>query len=393
VLLLLPVFFIATGLNVNIKGLGLAGLGQLVLVMIVAVSGKFIGATLAARAQGISWSRAASLGTLMNTRGLTELVILNVGLSVGVLTNDLFTILVCMAVLTTVMTEPLLRVFYPDRKLRRDIAEAERAALGVPDAYRVVVAVGEVDDATAANLTDLAIGLVGDEQPAEIVLCRFQPQVQRLEVGTGLTGELGSFADALGSLHNLTQRAEQAGIPCTVRSQFTLDPLAELLVQAEAVLADVLVLPLTEADTWADKRLSSGEVDCAVIGVADAGLPLSGLDSAAIVVDVAAGGADSLVELGARLAHARRSPLVVRGADDRSTRRASGAAERLAGQIDVRTNGAAVTAAVVVTDAAAVPDGSGTDLHPTLLVKAAPDAKERLDKLATRLTEAVAEPT
>src|SRR5262249_7410542 len=134
VLLLLPVFFITTGLNVNIKELGWAGLGTLVLVMLVAVSGKFLGATAAAPFFCISWSRAGAIGTLMNTRGLTELVVLNIGLAAGVLTNNLFTILVIMAIVTTVMTEPLLRIFYPDRKLRRDIAEAERAAMGVPNA-------------------------------------------------------------------------------------------------------------------------------------------------------------------------------------------------------------------------------------------------------------------
>src|SRR5262249_37715021 len=70
VLLLLPVFFIATGLNVDITGLGWTGLGVLVLVLLVAVSGKFVGATVAARASGISWMRAGAIGTLMNTRGL-----------------------------------------------------------------------------------------------------------------------------------------------------------------------------------------------------------------------------------------------------------------------------------------------------------------------------------
>ncbi len=67
---------------------------------------------------------------LMNTRGLTELVILDVGRELGVLDDQLFTMLVVMAVVTTVMTEPLLRVVYPDRLLRHDVAEAAKAALG-----------------------------------------------------------------------------------------------------------------------------------------------------------------------------------------------------------------------------------------------------------------------
>ena len=67
----------------------------------------------------------------MNTRGLTELVVLNIGLAVGILDQQLFTVLVLMAIITTIMTEPLLRLVYPDRAVARDIVEAERAALGL----------------------------------------------------------------------------------------------------------------------------------------------------------------------------------------------------------------------------------------------------------------------
>ena len=143
VLLLLPVFFVIAGLQVDMRGVGADGLVELLLILVVAIGGKFLGALAAARLSQVPHRQAAALGVLMNTRGLTEIVILQVGLQLGVLDTRLFTLMVLMAIITTVMTEPLLRRVYPDRMVARDIAEAERAELGVADAYRVLVSVPE----------------------------------------------------------------------------------------------------------------------------------------------------------------------------------------------------------------------------------------------------------
>jgi Kef-type K+ transport system membrane component KefB len=388
VLLLLPVFFITTGLNVNIKDLGWAGLATLLAVLVVAVSGKFAGATLAARFSGISWSRAGAIGTLMNTRGLTELVVLNIGLAAGVLTTNLFTILVIMAIVTTVMTEPLLRVFYPDRKLRRDIAEAERAAMGVPNAYRVIVAVGDVDEAIGINLVDLAIALVGDERPAELVLGRFQPQQQSLEVGTGMAGELGSFADSLGALHTLSQRVEAVGIPCVVRSQFSLDPMDELLLLADAMFADVLIVSAGDggsdgSDVWADARMTSNDVACSVIAVRHPERPLSP-DTGTVGIHAAGRETDAVLEVAGRLAHARNAPVAIAG-DGRAVRRGRSGFERLAEHIVASSSDgddSLASAMVVVTDDGSNDDGAG----PVLIVRGAPDASERWLALIARLS-------
>jgi Kef-type K+ transport system membrane component KefB len=112
--ILLPVFFVTTGLNVDVGGIGLEGLWQLGLIMVVACAGKLIGAGAGARLQGLAGRESLALGVLMNTRGLTELVVLNIGRDLGVLTGPLFTLLVVMAVLTTVATAPLLQVIKPD---------------------------------------------------------------------------------------------------------------------------------------------------------------------------------------------------------------------------------------------------------------------------------------
>ena len=108
--LLLPVYFIVTGLSVDLKTVGWAGVGELCLIMLVAVAGKFIGAVVPARSFGISWQESGALGILMNTRGLTELVVLGIGHDLGIIDDRLFAIMVIMALVTTAMAGPLLRL-------------------------------------------------------------------------------------------------------------------------------------------------------------------------------------------------------------------------------------------------------------------------------------------
>ena len=111
VVLLLPVFFAFTGMRTHI-GL-LHGTGDwfaCILIIAVASLGKFGGSFLAARLTGSDWGEAASLGVLLNTRGLMELIVLNVGLDLGVLTPGLFTMFVMMASITTLATTPILHV-------------------------------------------------------------------------------------------------------------------------------------------------------------------------------------------------------------------------------------------------------------------------------------------
>lgn len=109
VLLLLPIFFVFTGLRTHI---GLLNQGDLWIVagmiMLVAVAGKFGGSTITARLMGQSWRQSVSIGALMNTRGLMELVVLNIGFDLGILSPEIFAMLVLMALATTFMTGPLL---------------------------------------------------------------------------------------------------------------------------------------------------------------------------------------------------------------------------------------------------------------------------------------------
>jgi Kef-type K+ transport system membrane component KefB len=111
---LLPLFFAFTGLRTDISliegtHMWLIALG----VLGVAIAGKFLGAMIPARLLGRSWRESAAIGALMNTRGLMELVILNIGLELDILTPTLFSMMVIMALVTTYMTVPLLKRIAP----------------------------------------------------------------------------------------------------------------------------------------------------------------------------------------------------------------------------------------------------------------------------------------
>lgn len=126
--LLLPFFFTAVGLQTRLQSVFGATAGWTLLgVLAVAVAGKVGGAFLVSRLAGESRRDALGLGVMMNCRGLTELVVLDVGLSLGVITPALFSILVVMTLLTTVATDPLLRLLRVDRAAR-----AQAAALAQP---------------------------------------------------------------------------------------------------------------------------------------------------------------------------------------------------------------------------------------------------------------------
>jgi Kef-type K+ transport system membrane component KefB len=112
---LLPTFFVVVGLATRIDLLDDPYLWGLALLFIAtAILGKWGGSMIAARLVGETWRDAASIGILMNTRGLTELVILTVGLELGVIDTTLFTIGVLMALVTTLMATPLLALISPD---------------------------------------------------------------------------------------------------------------------------------------------------------------------------------------------------------------------------------------------------------------------------------------
>lgn len=113
----LPVFFTFTGLRTNLLGLSADDFGWLGLLLAISVLGKLIPVYLAARLAGLDKAPAWVLGALMNTRALMELIVLNIGYDLGFLPKTSFTMLVMMAVVTTIMTGPLLNFLLPKMAL------------------------------------------------------------------------------------------------------------------------------------------------------------------------------------------------------------------------------------------------------------------------------------
>jgi len=123
--LLLPLFFAFTGLRTQIGLLhDAAGWFTCLSIILVATMGKLGGSTIAARLTGMGWNESLQLGALMNTRGLMELIAINIGYDLGILSPQIFTMLVIMALATTAMTGPLLTVFGPRRQFPRTVLKS-----------------------------------------------------------------------------------------------------------------------------------------------------------------------------------------------------------------------------------------------------------------------------
>jgi Kef-type K+ transport system membrane component KefB len=241
VVLLLPVFFLVSGLKVDLRGFDLTQVLILLLILTVAIVGKGLGAYLGARLTAVPTWQARSLGVLMNTRGLTELVILNVGRDKGLIGDELFSMLVVMALVTTMMTGPLLRRTYPPDKVARDIAEAERQRLS--DQRLAVLVVAADEEERTARRFDLALALVGEERPVNVAVSSLRPfRTNRLEVGSGLTDELVSITEAMSAHQALCERGQQRGVQVDVLSRLSNDIGPDTAAQAEAVAPDWVVL-------------------------------------------------------------------------------------------------------------------------------------------------------
>ena len=111
VIALMPVFFALTGLGTSVDAFQRGTLGAFALILAVAVLGKVLGGALGARLGGHGWRDSFAVGSLMNARGMVELIVLKIGLDAGVIGPEMFTLLLLMAIVTTMMTTPMLLYF------------------------------------------------------------------------------------------------------------------------------------------------------------------------------------------------------------------------------------------------------------------------------------------
>ncbi len=186
--LLLPLFFAYTGLRANVALLhGGAAWSICLGITAIAVLGKLVGSAVAARVAGMPWRQAATVGALMNTRGLMELIILNVGLDLGVITPTLFAMMVLMAIATTFMTTPLVDWLNP--RATRDGASVPALAVAPVEARRVALARARSKADLAWGAKEAALASAERDRYAEEVTRGVEPFREGVEVALA-TGSL-----------------------------------------------------------------------------------------------------------------------------------------------------------------------------------------------------------
>jgi Kef-type K+ transport system membrane component KefB len=186
VVLLLPAFFAFTGLRTQI-GL-VSGLQEWMLcglIILVASVGKFGGSLIAARITGLGWREGAALGVLMNTRGLIELIVLNIGLEMGVISPGLFAMLVIMALVTSFATTPILHLItHPQPKpMEREAAASARLPMSSDELDHSAILVPVADPQGVAVLVDMALVATPSSAPPPRVLALVRPPLGGVRSG------------------------------------------------------------------------------------------------------------------------------------------------------------------------------------------------------------------
>ncbi|WP_304197673.1 cation:proton antiporter [Flavobacterium alvei] len=157
-ILLLPLFFVFTGLRTEIGLINDPFLWRVTgFIILVAVIGKFLGSALAAKFVGQTWRDSFTIGALMNTRGLMELIVLNIGLDLKVLTPEVFTMMVIMALVTTFMTGPTLNIINYIFKTKDD-TDLEEISITNFKKYKILISFG--NNEKGKSLLRLANSLV-----------------------------------------------------------------------------------------------------------------------------------------------------------------------------------------------------------------------------------------
>jgi len=240
VVLLLPLFFAFSGLRTQI---GLLDQPREWLVcggiIVLATIGKFGGSAVAARLTGLRWREASAIGILMNTRGLMELIVLNLGMDLGVISPTVFTMLVIMALVTTFATSPILRWVYPDHELGRDrLVQAEEVITGqTAPPFTIMMCVS--DRTRGPGLATLAAALVGKrEEPVNLIALHLWSPTDRPSVELKRGAELSTP----GPLAPLLAHAADLMLDVRPLSFVSADPATDIRRTAEAKQASLVLL-------------------------------------------------------------------------------------------------------------------------------------------------------
>jgi Kef-type K+ transport system membrane component KefB len=344
VTLLLPLFFAYTGLRTDIGLLDRPILWAITLLLIaIAIVGKMAGAYIAARFTGFRRKPAAVIGTLMNTRGLTELIVLNLALEKGVISEALFAMLVIMALVTTFMAGPVLKLLDPKNELgapvEEELEEARKRSsiefpqLPVPD-RSILVAPQTTGGLEQMRL--LAEPLARSEPPRELIIARLVQPPRATEVRGGLQTENKLLRQASDEGNFARLELIEQGIAARAVAFSSANPGEDLARLAKNEEVDLMLVDghrplLGEGVPRGDVGtvLQEAECDVAVLVAREYADVLPGPDAPVVVPF---GGAEhdwAALELGAWIASATGAPLRLLGAAGQTEDR--GRATRLLG--------------------------------------------------------------
>jgi hypothetical protein len=250
VTLLLPLFFAATGLRTDLFLLDRPELWLLTIALIaVAMTGKLFGATVMARITGLPGRQSMIIGALMNTRGLTELIVLNLALEKGVISEALFASLVIMALFTTFLTGPLLKLLDPNNEhgtpVEEELEEARKVSsyefpdLPVPERS---ILVAPQTDTDLAKLRAIAEPLARSEPPRELILARLVRPPRRASVSGGLQAENKLLEQANNEVSFARLELMQQGIAARGVAFTSADPGADLVRLSKSEEVDLLLV-------------------------------------------------------------------------------------------------------------------------------------------------------
>ena len=231
VVLLLPAFFAFTGLRTQI-GL-VSGLQEWMLcglIILVASAGKFGGSLLAARITGLGWREGSALGVLMNTRGLMELIVLNIGLELGVISPTLFAMLVIMALVTTFATTPILHLITRHRPMEREVAAAPRLLVSSDEPDRSTILVPVADPQGVAVLVEMALAATPPKAPPPRILALVRPPLGG--VRSGLREAEQRVTPRSPALSAALDHAWEHGAVITPQAVWSDDPADDILSAA-----------------------------------------------------------------------------------------------------------------------------------------------------------------
>ena len=356
VIVLLPLFFVVTGLRTEINALNRWELWAITAgLIVIAIVGKWIGAALAARYCHFSWRESNVIGALMNTRGLTELIVLNIGLNEGLISTQLFTMLVVMALVTTFMAGPALKLLDPHGRFTNPPEVELPAVVSEQRSDRHTVIVVAQDSKNIDALLALAIPVAQSEPPRELVLTRV---LEPHRYATGVGPDDSELREASEELRLRREALKATGVEARVAAFTTPNPGADIVRLAGDELVDLVLLdgrrPLFGEGIprgAVGKALESAACDVAVLVEREGGVPE--IDAEHPVV-VPFGGADhdwAALELAVWAASANKAPLRLLGAAG------SGVADRDASKLLASASLAVQQLSGVLADPVLVPPG------------------------------------